>query len=197
MEAALSGSAKEKKQLFRPEDEAIGDGHDRSDEDENDESEGDGYSEEETNGGEEDEDALDSDNDVDDNEDTNAPKHNGDAPKFILRTAPAPKRRSPALHPKSTGSRPSTPGRLSPQVDIARPRRKDDGRASPTTRPIAYASRSSRPSSPSSTTGRSSRVSNSTVGSYLRYSSYEDEPLMSAGGKQTTTPGRDRRHGRR
>lgn len=95
MEAALSGSAKEKKQLFRPEDEAIGDGHDRSDEDENDESEGDGYSEEESNGGEEDEDALDSDNDVDDNEDTNAPKHNGDAPKFILRTAPAPKRRSP------------------------------------------------------------------------------------------------------
>lgn len=197
MEAALSGSTKEKEQLFHQEDEAISDGHDRSDEDDDDESEGNGYSEEETNGGEEDEDALDNDNNVDDNEDTNAPKHNGNAPEFVLRSAPAPKRRPPALHPKSTGSRLSTPGRLSPQVATTRPRRNDAGRASPTTRPIAHAGRSSRPSSPSSDTGRNGRVSGSTAGSNLRYSSYEDEPLMSVGGKQTTTQGRDRRHGRR
>lgn len=196
MEAALSGSTKEKEQLIRQEDEVLRHGHDRSDEDQNDENGCDDYSEEETNGGEEDEAALDSDHDVND-EDTNAPKHSGDVPEFVLPTAPAPKRRPPAVRPKSTDSRPSTPSRLSPQVATVRPRRSDAERASPTTRPIAHAGRSSRPSTPSSATGRSSRVSGSTAGSNLRHSSYEDEPLMSSGGNQTATQGRDRRQGRR
>lgn len=131
-----------------------------------------------------------------DNEDS-PPRRRSDAPEFVLQAAPAPKKRQLAPPSKPTSSRTSSPSRMPPQVATARPGRNDAGRASPTTRPIAHAGRSSRPSSPSSATGRSSRVSSSTAGSNLRYSLYEDEPLMSTGGKQTATHGRDRRHGRR